>query len=98
MNRIALFSSLCLSAALIFSPALQAQTLTWQGQSVTLKQTPRNIAVYELSALDTLQALGVSASIVPDAVFPATLTAYNQGKATNAGSLFEPDVAVLSAH
>lgn len=97
MNRIALFSSLCLSAALLCAPALQAQTLTWQGQSVTFKHTPRNIAVYELSALDTLQALGVNASIVPDAVFPATLAAYNQGKATKAGSLFEPDVAVLSA-
>ena len=50
MNRIALFSSLCLSAALLCTPVLQAQTLTWQGQSVTFKHTPRNIAVYELSA------------------------------------------------
>ena len=97
MNQKSLLSSACLSAALLFSPALIAQTLTWQGQSLELQHTPRNIAVYELSALDTLQALGVSASIVPDAVFPATLASYNQGKATKAGSLFEPDVAVLSA-
>ena len=97
MNSKPSWRSLCVAVALALSPALMAQTITWQGQSLAFKHTPQKLAVYELSALDTLQALGVRASIVPDATFPVTLAAYNQGSAIKAGSLFEPDVAVLTA-
>lgn len=96
MNSKIVLSSLCLASALLFNTSL-AQTVQWQEQSITLKQTPKKIAVYELSALDTLNALGVHASIVPDATFPSTIAAYNGKQATKAGSLFEPDVAVLKA-
>ncbi len=97
MNSNILWRSLCVAATLAVSPVIMAQSLTWQGQSLQFKHTPQKIAVYELSALDTLQALGVRASIVPDAMFPVTVAAYNQGHATKAGSLFEPDIAVLTA-
>lgn len=51
--------------------------------------------MYDLSALDTLNALGLEAQLVPAASFAGNLSKYQQGKFTKAGSLFEPDLNVL---
>ena len=60
-----------------------------------LPATPRRVAVFDLAALDTLQALGVDVVAVPKANFPAHLKAYAADKYAKVGSLFEPDEAAL---
>lgn len=62
-----------------------------------LPASPRRVAVFDLAALDTLQALGVEVAAVPKANFPAHLNAYSADRYVKAGSLFEPDEAALRA-
>lgn len=69
--------------------------LEFNDQKVQFKQAPKKIAVYELSALDTLNALGVEAAIIPETTFTGALKKYNQNKFIKAGSLFEPNKATL---
>lgn len=71
-------------------------TFKYQQQNIQLKKAPQNIAVYDLSALDTLNALGVQAQIVPKSSYAGALSHYADDKFTKAGSLFEPDIAVLT--
>lgn len=97
MKQKPVIASALISAALLFAQTATAQNIVWKEQTIQLQQTPQKLAVYELSALDTLNALGIPASIVPDASFPNHLNAYNGNIATKAGTLFEPDIKVLSA-
>lgn len=92
-----LLATTCIAASLLWSSTLCAQTITWQDQSLSLQQTPKKLAVYEVSALDTLEALGIKAAIVPDAQFPVTVKGYNDNIAVKAGTFFEPDVNILTA-
>jgi iron complex transport system substrate-binding protein len=64
-------------------------------QNVELKSTPKNIAVYDLSILDTLNALNIEAAIVPTSSYAGSLSKYQQDKFVKAGSLFEPDLEQL---
>ena len=77
-----------------FSHAASFQ-LQKDAQNIQLKQTPKKIAVYDLSILDTLNALNIEASIVPQSSFAGSLAQYQQDKYLKAGSLFEPDVEQL---
>ena len=91
-----------LTFATIFAlmPALQANAqvhFQYQKQDIQLKKAPKTLAVYELSALDTLNALGVDAQIVPKASFSGDLSRYQNEQFIKAGSLFEPDLNVLTA-
>lgn len=70
-------------------------TFDYKDQNIQLKKAPKKIAVYDLSALDTLNALGLEAQLVPAASFAGNLSKYQQGKFTKAGSLFELDLNVL---
>ena len=70
-----------------------------QGRTM-LPATPRRVAVFDLAALDILQALGVDVAGVPDAAFPAYLAGdggARYSKVAKVGSLFEPDYGALSA-
>lgn len=69
--------------------------LATEKQNIELKQSPKKIAVYDLSILDTLNALNIQAQIVPKTTFTGSLTEYNQDQFVKAGSLFEPDLAQL---
>ncbi|MFP2959250.1 siderophore ABC transporter substrate-binding protein [Myxococcus sp. 1LA] len=64
--------------------------------TLSVPATPSRLAVYDLGALDTLNALGIRAVAVPKATFPATLSAYNTNRVKQAGSLFEPDTQALT--
>lgn len=70
-------------------------TFDYKDQNIQLKKKPKKIAVYNLSALDILNTLGLEAQLVPSASFAGNLSKYQQGKFTKAGSLFEPDLNVL---
>ena len=66
--------------------------------SLTLKEAPKRIAVFDLGVLDTLDALGVAAAGVPQMAGPAYLKAKYEGRErANIGTLFEPDYAALEA-
>jgi iron complex transport system substrate-binding protein len=65
--------------------------------STTLAGTPRRVAVYDLGALDLLQALGVDVVAVPGARMPKHLAAYDAARYAKVGTLFEPDLAALKA-
>ena len=87
---------LSLSASLMSIPAFAAPfSLNTSDASVELPQPPQKIAVYDLSILDTLNALGVEAQIVPQATFAHQLSRYGQAQFVKAGTLFEPDMAKL---
>lgn len=57
---------------------------------------PHRMAVYDLGALDALQALGITPKAVPSANYPSYLHALAQPQVLKAGSLFQPDWDVLS--
>lgn len=88
-------------ASLLLAPAVWAQGAGLrvrhaQGET-RLPAAPRRVAVFDLAALDILQALGVEVMAVPKAQFPAHLAGYSADKYLKAGSLFEPDAAALRA-
>ncbi|QCO21469.1 ABC transporter substrate-binding protein [Acinetobacter cumulans] len=65
--------------------------------TIELKNAPQNIAVYDLTILDTLNALGIDAKIVPETSFNGDLAKYQNNQFIKAGSLFEPDLEKLKA-
>ncbi len=67
----------------------------YKDQVVALKEIPKTLAVYDLSALDTLNALGIDAKLVPNSSYHGDLSRYQIAQYTKAGSLFEPDLTVL---
>ncbi|OTG73754.1 hypothetical protein B9T26_08335 [Acinetobacter sp. ANC 4169] len=96
MNTKVLFLSAILASVGLNSLAHSASfRLATDKQNIELKQTPKKIAVYDLSILDTLNALNIQAQIVPKSTFTRSLIQYNQAQFVKAGSLFEPDLAQL---
>lgn len=96
MNTRVLFLSAILASVGLNGLAHSASfNLATNKQNIELKQTPKKIAVYDLSILDTLNALNIQAQIVPKTTFTGSLTSYNQAQFVKAGSLFEPDLAQL---
>lgn len=92
------FKTLALATFIGFSISLTAQAaieFQYKDQSVQLKNAPKKLAVYDLSALDTLNALGLEAQLVPASSFAGALSKYQQATYIKAGSLFEPDLKVL---
>ena len=53
-------------------------TFDYKNQNIQLKKAPKKIAVYDLSALDTLNALGLEAQLVPAASFAGNLSKYSR--------------------
>jgi iron complex transport system substrate-binding protein len=92
VSLIALMASAGLTAA-------SAQTLDVrhaQGVAqVPLK--PTKVLTFDLSALDTLDALGAPVSSVPKVALPAYLSKYSQASKETIGTLFEPDYEAVNA-
>lgn len=64
---------------------------------LVLPGVPEKVAVFDLTALDTLDTLGVPVIGVPDFTMPAHLSPYADRRYARIGSLFEPDYEALSA-
>ncbi len=62
---------------------------------VQLPDSPKKIAVYDLSALDIFNSLGIPVQIVPKSTFSGNLAHFQQEQFIKAGSLFEPDFQIL---
>lgn len=80
-------------------PAARAETLSIvhaQG-TVDVPVNPQSVLVFDLAALDTLDALGVAVKVVPVGVKPDYLKGYDADSYQKIGSLFEPDLEAVAA-
>ena len=96
MNRFSL-TGLVVAAALSCTSAL-AQTVTVDTArgAVEVAAQPATVAVFDIAALDTIHALGLTPAGVPDKLYVAYL-ADLAGAAAPVGTLFEPDLEALAA-
>nr|WP_246413896.1 siderophore ABC transporter substrate-binding protein [Martelella radicis] len=83
---------------MLASPAF-AETVTVEhaSGSTDVETGPKTVVVFDLSALDTLDALGVTVTGVPDAPMPASLSQFSDDGYETVGSLFEPDFEAVNA-
>ncbi|WP_040210519.1 siderophore ABC transporter substrate-binding protein [Clostridium polynesiense] len=63
---------------------------------VNISKKPETVAVFDLGALDTLDALGVEVSGIPQNNLPDYLNKYSDKKYVNIGGLKEPDLEAIS--
>ncbi|MBJ3778772.1 siderophore ABC transporter substrate-binding protein [Acuticoccus sp. 2012] len=89
---------LCAAALLGISltTAAGAATVQTARGPVTVETTPETVAVYDIAALDTLDALGVPVAGVPSKVYLPSLETL-AATAEPVGTLFEPDLEALNA-
>ncbi len=99
MHRRLALGGIAGACALLLTPAALAQALVAEHArgSTSLPARPRRVAVYDLAALDLLQALGVEVAGVPKARMPTHLAGYEAERYARIGTLFEPDYAALKA-
>nr|WP_139112629.1 siderophore ABC transporter substrate-binding protein [Hoeflea olei] len=99
-SRRRVVAALALGAALALAPAAaRADTVevAHARGTTAIEAAPEKVFVFDLPALDTLDALGVKVSGVPSGVKPAYLETYNSGDYLKIGSLFEPDFEEIAA-
>ncbi|CUH69752.1 putative ABC transporter solute-binding protein YclQ precursor [Thalassovita autumnalis] len=92
-----MLKKLALSLALMAGPAL-AETVTvdtYRG-ATDVKVAPQTIAVFDVAAIDTLSALGISPDGAVSPIFVSYLDDAVAG-AEKVGSLFEPDFEAIAA-
>lgn len=90
-----LFALVGLSLTATCLPALSAEIQTAAGPQ-SIETTPSKVAVFDIAAIDTLDALGIKIDGVPNNLYLDSL----KGKFTPAqqvGTLFEPDLEALNA-
>lgn len=99
LRRLALaaLSGVLLAGTASLAPSAHAETVEIRDARgpVTVPARPERIVVYDLAALDTLDALGVTPAGVPEGVKPAYLEGYNDAGIAKVGTLFEPDLEAL---
>ena len=86
--------------AILAAPATasaQEMTVATARGEVTIPADPKTVLVFDLTSIDTLDALGVTITGVPTARYPDYLTKYNSNDVTKIGSLFEPDFEAVNA-
>lgn len=89
------FASGLLAGLFLALPAVAETTIDTARGPVSVAAVPETVAVYDVAALDTLVALGITPAGTPERV----LVPYLQETAKEAapvGTLFEPDLEALS--
>lgn len=90
------FALSCLLAASIAAPAFAEDvTISTAQGDVTLPQNPQKVAVFDIAAIDSLQALGVTPAGVPDNLYVPYLAELG-ASATHIGTLFEPNLETMA--
>lgn len=84
--------TIILGASCMSGHAIEIQTATGPEMFTVV---PQKIAVFDISAIDTLDALGIRLDGVPNKLFLNTLEGNLDGTA-QVGTLFEPDLEVLN--
>lgn len=82
--------------SMLSSQVLAASVETARG-TVEVADKPQKVVVFDLAALDTLDALGVEVVGVPGSNIPPSLEKYKADSYTKVGSLFEPDYEAVNA-
>jgi iron complex transport system substrate-binding protein len=97
VSRSLLAGILAVAASLV--PAMHAFALTVDHASgkTTIEGEPKKTVVFDLASLDTMHALGVEASAVPEAKYINQLAAYAKKSVPKVGSLFEPNYEAINA-
>lgn len=86
---------LALALALAAGPALAAPvTIATARGPAALEQGPERVVVFDMAALDTIDALGVAPVGVPDKLY---LPYLDHVQAETVGTLFEPDLEAVAA-
>lgn len=89
--------ALAVTAAMALSSVnAHAVEITTARGPVDVAAKPGKIAVYDVSAIDTLSRLGIHPAGIPDKLYVPALEPLKSG-ATVVGTLFEPDLEALSA-
>ena len=80
-------------------PALAAEEIIVRGMQGETRVTipPHTVATLDVASLDTLAAIGVDPSGVPNTPLPPYLARFKEDRYRKVGSLFEPDYEQLAA-
>lgn len=85
-----------LAAATLAGPAAAEITIQHASGQTTLPSPPKTIVVFDLAALDTLDALGVPVFGVAGGAKPPSLAQYNEARYRRMGTLWEPDYEAVN--
>lgn len=97
IERDTMFRLITTCAALALATPLMAEVTIETAQGpVTVAKTPETVAAYDVAAIDTLTALGVTPQGVIKPLFVPYLAEANSNAAV-VGSIFEPDLEALNA-
>ncbi len=80
-----------------FAFPLHAETIRHAQGEVDINSVPEKVLVYDLAAIDTLDALGVTVDGIPAGRLPPYLAHYESNGVERVGSLFEPDFEAVAA-
>lgn len=75
----------------------QSVSISHAQGTVDVPVNPETVYVFDLGVLDSLEALGIDADGVPDAVFPQSLAKYEDDSFAKIGSMKEPDFEAIAA-
>lgn len=93
-----LFASIAVGAMLLTGAALADEIIIKHAKGETkLPDVPHKIITFDLSSLDTLDALGVKVMGVPTVKKQDYLTKYDADDYIKVGTLFEPDYEAVNA-
>jgi len=84
------------AATLAFAQPTNLTVKHVQGET-TIAANPEKTVVFDLASLDTLDALGIEATAVPETLLPDFLERYKQSSYPKVGTLFEPDYEAVHA-
>lgn len=94
----AIGASLLMGFALFALPVMAADiTVTHAQGETTLPENPQTVITFDLASLDTLDALGVEVTGVPNTNMPEYLGKYAGEEYLKVGSLFEPGYEAVAA-
>ncbi len=84
-------------AAACVAPARAEMVIERPRGPLRLKDRPKTVLVFDIAALDTLDALGVEVAGVPGSNLPDYLGRYRDRRYAKIGTLFEPDYEAVAA-
>jgi len=84
-------------APVVAPEAARGRAVTHAQGTTVVPEDPRRVVVFDLVALDILQALGVEVAGVAGDQFPHHLAPYADARYARMGSLFEPDYEAIHA-
>jgi len=88
---------LAVAASIALPLPAVALTVNHASGQTTIQVEPKKTVVFDLASLDTMHALGVEATAVPETKYVNQLAAYAQKSVPKVGSLFEPNYEAINA-